>query len=90
MELQQRLILVASFFSSSDEKTKAMKWLLGLGGTWIILTLMVDLGETSDLAVALGLVIAGSVVLQYGPNVFQSLGVNTTITNPTTKSTDGS
>ena len=53
------------------------KWLLGLGGTWVILTLMVDLGDTADLAVALALVIMGSVILQYGPKVFTNLGIST-------------
>jgi hypothetical protein len=53
------------------------KWLLGIAGTWIILTLMVDLGDTADLAVALALVIMGSVVLTYGGDVFTSLGIST-------------
>jgi len=63
------------------------KWLLGIGGTWIILTLMVDLGDTADLAVALALVIMGSVVLTYGPDVFKSLGISTTApsSTPTTQ-----
>ena len=79
---------MGNFWSSPDEKTKAMRWLLGLGGTWIILTLMVDLGEPSDFAVALALVIAGSVVLQYGPEVWKSLGISTTFANtPTTQGT---
>lgn len=63
------------FWSSSDEKAVALRWMLGLGGTWIILTLMVDLGDTSDLAVALALVIMGSVVLTYGDKVFIELGL---------------
>lgn len=66
-----------SFWTTPDEKAKAMRWLLGLGGTWIILTLMVDLGDTADLAVALALVVSGSVILAYGPDVFKSLGVST-------------
>lgn len=53
------------------------KWLLGIGGTWIVLTLMVDLGDTADLAVALAIVIMGSVVLDKGPDVFTSLGIST-------------
>lgn len=72
-----------SFWSSPEEKTKVLRWLLGLGGTWIILTLLVDLGEPSDFAVALAIVLMGSVVLQYGGNVFQSLGISTTTTTPT-------
>ncbi len=76
-----------SFWSNPDEKALALRWLLGLGGTWIILTLMVDLGDTSDLAVALGLVIMWSVLLQYGPDVFKSLGISTIApsNSPTTK-----
>ena len=61
----------------TDERTKALRWLLGLGGTWIILTLMVDLGDTSDLAVAFALVLMGSVLLEYGPEVFSALGIST-------------
>jgi hypothetical protein len=66
---------------------KELKWLLGIGGTWIILTLMVDLGDTSDLAVALALVIMGSVILQYGPDVFKNLGISTAAptASPTTQ-----
>jgi hypothetical protein len=67
-----------SFWASDDEKAVALRWLMGLSGTWIILTLMVDLGDTSDLAVALALVIMGSVLLEYGPDVFKSLGISTT------------
>lgn len=55
--------------------SKEMRWFLGLGGTWIILTLMVDLGDTSDLAVALALVIMSSVVLTYGVDAFKNLGL---------------
>lgn len=51
------------------------KWLLGIAGTWIILTIMVDLGDTADLAVALALVIMGSVVLSYGDKAFINLGL---------------
>ena len=64
-----------SFWSSPDEKAIALRWMLGLGGTWIILTLMVDLGDTSDLAVALALVIMGSMLLAYGDKVFIELGL---------------
>ena len=80
MDRLNRLNQVASttsFWSSPDEKAKAIRWLIGLGGTWIILTLMVDLGDTAELAVALALVISGSVVLTYGPDVFKSLGIST-------------
>lgn len=59
------------------DRATALKWLLGVAGTWVILTLLVDLGETSDLAVALALVLAGSVVLTYGPEMFQALGIQT-------------
>jgi hypothetical protein len=63
------------------------KWLLGIGGTWIILTLMVDLGDTADLAVALALVIMGSVLLTYGADVFTALGISTIAptSSPTTQ-----
>jgi hypothetical protein len=66
-----------TFWTSKDEKAKALRFLLGIGGTWIILTLMVDLGDTSDLAVALALVMFGSVALTYGPDVFKSIGIST-------------
>lgn len=65
--------------------SKEAKWFLGLGGTWIILTLMVDLGDTSDLAVALALVIMSSVVLTYGADAFKNLG----LVPPTTPTTTG-
>lgn len=55
--------------------SKETKWFLGMAGTWIILTLMVDLGDTSDLAVALALVIMSSVVLTYGADAFKNLGL---------------
>lgn len=63
------------------------KWLLGIGGMWVILTLMVDLGDTADLAVAIALVTMGSVVLTYGPDVFTSLGISTVApsSSPTAK-----
>jgi hypothetical protein len=62
------------FFTSPDEKVLAMRWLVGIGGTWIILTVMVDLGITAELAVAFALVIMGSVLFAYGPGVFSSIG----------------
>jgi hypothetical protein len=62
---------------SKDEFQAALKWLVGIGGTWVILSLMVDLGDTGELAVALALVIMGSVVLEYGPDVFTELGIST-------------
>jgi hypothetical protein len=61
-----------------------LKWLLGIGGVWIVLTLMVDLGDTADLATALALVIMGSVVLEKGPDVFTSLGISTAAPAATT------
>lgn len=66
-----------TFWTSKEEKDIALRWLLGLSGTWIILSLMVDLGDTAEFAVALAMVITGSVVLQYGPDVFKSLNINT-------------
>jgi hypothetical protein len=63
--------------SSGADTQKILKWLLGIGGMWIILTLMVDLEDTADLAVAIALVVMGSVLLQYGPNVFTNLGIST-------------
>jgi hypothetical protein len=65
-----------TFFTSPDEKDLALRWLLGITGTWIILTLMVDLGEPAELAVAFAIVIMGSVLLGYGPKVFDSLGLS--------------
>jgi hypothetical protein len=65
-----------TFFTSPDEKTLALRWLLGITGTWIILTLMVDLGEPAELAVAFAIVIMGSVILGYLPKVFESVGIN--------------
>jgi hypothetical protein len=63
------------FWDNPDEKAVAQRWLLGVAGTWIILTLMVDLGDTADLAIAFAIVIMGSVLVAYGPAVFQNLGV---------------
>jgi hypothetical protein len=78
---------VASTPASGSSLSGEMKWLLGIGGTWIILTLMVDLGDTADLAVALALVIMGSVLLTYGADVFKSLGISTVAptASPTTQ-----
>lgn len=69
-----------SFWTSPDEKAKALRWAIGLGGTWIILSLMVDLGDTAELGVAFALVIMGSVLLTYGPDVFKELGFSTSAT----------
>src|SRR5579864_6659308 len=67
-----------SFWTSSDEKAIALRWLVGIVFVWIVLSFMVDLGETADLAVAFALVITGSVVFAYSPGVFASLGISTT------------
>lgn len=61
-----------------NAKPNVLKWLVGIGGLWIILTLMVDLEDTADLAVAIAIVVMGSVLLQDGPNVFKELGISTT------------
>jgi hypothetical protein len=66
------------FFNNPDEKAVALRWLVGITGTWIILTAMVDLGETADLGVAFAMVIMASVLMAYGPAVFQNLGITTT------------
>lgn len=62
---------------TADERAKALRWAAGLFGVWLVLTVMADLGETADLAVAIALVVMGSVLLQYGPDVLKELGVNT-------------
>lgn len=53
---------------------KTIQWLLGLGGTWLILSLMVDLGVTAELAEAFALVIMGSVLMTQGPQALANLG----------------
>lgn len=60
-----------------DERTKALKWAGAIFGVWLVLTVMADLGDTADLAVAIALVIMGSVILQYGPDVMKELNINT-------------
>jgi hypothetical protein len=64
----------------AKEVAAITKWLIGLGGTWVILTLMVDLGDTADLAVAIALVLMGSVVLTEGPTAISNLGISTSPT----------
>jgi hypothetical protein len=49
-------------------------WALGIAGTWVVLTMMVDIGDTRDLAVALAIVIMGSVLLAEGPTALKNLG----------------
>jgi hypothetical protein len=70
--------MTGDFWTSPDEKAKALRFLLGLTAMWIILSLMVDLGDTSDLAVAIALVTMSSVLLVYGPTVFSAMGFSTT------------
>lgn len=65
--------------TTAAKQPDMLKWLVAIGATWIILSLMVDLGDTADLAVALALVIMGSVLLQEGPNVFTQLGISTSL-----------
>jgi hypothetical protein len=51
-----------------------VKWLLGIGGTWVVLTLMVDLGDTAELGVAFALVLMGTVLMIHGPQALANLG----------------
>jgi hypothetical protein len=69
-----------TFWSSQTEEDIAIKWFLGLIGMWIVLTLMVDMGWPTEVAVAIAVVTATSVVLNYGPDVFKNLGINTNAT----------
>lgn len=50
------------------------KWILGMGGTWIVLTIAVDLGDTAEVAVAFSVVLMGTVLLTYGPTALRNLG----------------
>lgn len=53
----------------------ATVWLIGLGGTWVILTLLAEFDDTRVLAVALAVVLLGSVLATHGPQALQNLGV---------------
>ncbi len=53
---------------------QVLKWSLGLGGTWLVLTILVDVGDTQEVAVAFALVLMGSVLLQMGPQALKNLG----------------
>lgn len=51
------------------------KWALGVAGTWVVLTLLVDLEDTADLAVALAILVVGSSLVLYGKQAMQNIGV---------------
>jgi hypothetical protein len=57
---------------STDE---VIKWLIGIGGTWVILTLLVDLGDTAEIGEAFALVLMGTVLMVHGPQALTNLGV---------------
>lgn len=55
----------------------ATLWLVGLGGVWIILTLMAEFDDTREVAVALAVLILGTALLVHGVPALQNLGVAT-------------
>lgn len=59
--------------SAPASASKMGRWALGLGGTWVVLSFMVDLGW-GEVASALALVIASGVLLDQGPRALENLG----------------
>lgn len=55
--------------------TSATVWLIGIGGTWLVLTFLAEFDDTRELAVALAVVMVGSVLYVHGQQAFQNLGV---------------
>lgn len=56
------------------DSSAVIKWLVGIGGTWIVLTFLVDLGDTAELAEALAFAVVASVLMTQGPQALTNLG----------------
>lgn len=52
-----------------------IKWMIGMGGSWIIFSLLVDLGDTAELGEALALLLMGTVLMVHGPQALTNLGL---------------
>lgn len=53
----------------------ATVWLIGLGGSWVLLTLLAEFDDTRSIAVALAVTLLLSVLMLHGPQAFKNLGV---------------
>jgi len=60
-----------------------VRWAVGLLGTWIALTILVDLGDTAELGAGLAVLIATSSVLVYGVPALAQLGFITSSSSST-------
>jgi hypothetical protein len=60
--------------SELTDPTVIARWALGLGATWLVLTLLVDLGPTRELGVAFAFLVTGSVIIIHGPDALKNLG----------------
>lgn len=59
---------------TGDDVTKLITWAIGLGGTWVVLTALVDLGpDTGQVAVALAFLVAMSATFAYLPAALRNM-----------------
>ena len=59
---------------STSDGQKVIRWILAIGGVWVVLTFLVDLEDTADVASAFAVVLMGSVLLHFGPDALKNLG----------------
>lgn len=55
-------------------QTSAITWLIGLAGTWVILTALAEFDDTRELAVAFAVLILLTVLMLHGPDALKNLG----------------
>jgi hypothetical protein len=54
--------------------TNPIRWVIGIAGVWLILTALVDFDTTAELGAGLGILIATTASMHYGPSALRQLG----------------